>query len=86
MPLELQWLLKHQCQAGEALSSAGGVDRIRRFMGVCPQFDILWGELTGQEHLQIFGRLKVLTTPCSNPNSYCSFLLFHQQSAAGIGF
>ena len=30
-------------------------------MGVCPQFDVLWGELTGQEHLIIYGHLKVWT-------------------------
>jgi len=34
------------------------MDIIRKFMGVCPQHDILWPELTGREHLEIFGRLK----------------------------
>lgn len=28
-------------------------------MGVCPQFDVLWGELTGLEHLRLYGRIKV---------------------------
>jgi ABC-type multidrug transport system ATPase subunit len=27
-------------------------------MGVCPQFDILWGELTIEEHLYFYSRLK----------------------------
>lgn len=45
---------------GEALSSTGGMDRIRSIMGVCPQFDVLWSELTGLEHLTIYGNIKVL--------------------------
>lgn len=44
---------------GEALSAPGGMDRIRARMGVCPQFDILWNELTGREHLRIYGAVKV---------------------------
>ena len=44
---------------GEALSSTGGMDRIRSMMGVCPQFDVLWNELTGLEHLTIYGNIKV---------------------------
>ena len=35
----------------------------RSLMGVCPQFDVLWGELTGQEHLHIYGRVKVRRQP-----------------------
>eukprot|EP01113_Clastostelium_recurvatum_P025339 TRINITY_DN3048_c0_g1_i1.p1 TRINITY_DN3048_c0_g1~~TRINITY_DN3048_c0_g1_i1.p1 ORF type:complete len:846 (+),score=207.73 TRINITY_DN3048_c0_g1_i1:85-2622(+) len=27
-------------------------------LGVCPQYDVLWGELTGREHLLFFGRMK----------------------------
>ncbi|KAL0019978.1 hypothetical protein WJX79_005180 [Trebouxia sp. C0005] len=45
---------------GEALSSTGGMDRIRSMMGVCPQFDVLWSELTGLEHLTIYGNIKGL--------------------------
>ena len=44
---------------GEALSSSGGMDRIRSIMWVCPQFDVLWSELTGLEHLTIYGNIKV---------------------------
>ena len=25
-------------------------------MGVCPQFDVLWNELTAREHLYFYGR------------------------------
>ena len=28
-------------------------------MGVCPQFDILWSELTGLEHMLLYGSVKV---------------------------
>ena len=44
---------------GDVLSAAGGMDRIRANMGVCPQFDILWGELTGREHMLLYGSIKV---------------------------
>ena len=29
-------------------------------MGVCPQDDCLWDDLTGEEHLRFYGRLKNL--------------------------
>ena len=35
------------------------MDRVRSCMGVCQQFDVLWTELTGQEHLIIYGHIKV---------------------------
>eukprot|EP00798_Chlamydomonas_sp_ICE-L_P014424 gene14424-20430_t len=43
---------------GEAISSPGGLERVRAMMGVCPQFDVLWGELNGREHLEIYGCIK----------------------------
>jgi ABC-type multidrug transport system ATPase subunit len=43
---------------GEPISSEGGLDRVRPLMGVCPQFDVLWPELTGAEHLAIYGHVK----------------------------
>jgi ABC-type Na+ transport system ATPase subunit NatA len=46
--------------SGYSLTSPGGLDQIRRTMGVCPQFDVLWNELTGREHLQLFGSIKGL--------------------------
>ena len=33
-------------------------DAIRKTMGVCPQFDVLWNDLTGEENLQVFAALK----------------------------
>lgn len=43
---------------GQLLQSAGGMDRIRSMMGVCPQFDVLWDRLTGSEHMLIYGQIK----------------------------
>lgn len=31
----------------------------RAVIGVCPQFDVLWGELTGEQHLHLYGSIKV---------------------------
>jgi ATP-binding cassette, subfamily A (ABC1), member 3 len=39
-------------------SIATGLPAIRRIVGVCPQHDILFDELTAEEHLKIYGRLK----------------------------
>ncbi|XP_024171029.2 ABC transporter A family member 2 [Rosa chinensis] len=40
--------------------SSGGMANIRKLIGVCPQFDVLWSALTGQEHLQLFATIKGL--------------------------
>uniref|UniRef100_A0A383W084 ABC transporter domain-containing protein n=1 Tax=Tetradesmus obliquus TaxID=3088 RepID=A0A383W084_TETOB len=45
---------------GTSISGEGGLDAVRPLMGVCPQFDVLWGELTGREHLAIAGHIKGL--------------------------
>jgi ABC-type multidrug transport system ATPase subunit len=34
------------------------MDKIRETMGVCPQFDVLWADLTGREHLVLFAGMK----------------------------
>lgn len=34
------------------------MDEIRTFMGVCPQHDVLFDDLTVYEHLEFFGKLK----------------------------
>jgi ABC-type multidrug transport system ATPase subunit len=34
------------------------MDEVRRYMGLCPQQDLLFDELTGKEHLLIFGKLR----------------------------
>lgn len=39
-------------------SVLSGMGRIRQIIGVCPQHDVLWAELTVREHLDIFARLR----------------------------
>lgn len=36
------------------------LEGVRRQLGVCPQHDILWGELTPWQHLKLFARLRGL--------------------------
>lgn len=43
---------------GTSIASSGGMARTRPIMGVCPQFDVLWDELTGLEHLHVFAAIK----------------------------
>lgn len=43
---------------GKPLSNPASLPSIRAQMGVCPQFDVLWPELTAREHLQIFAWVK----------------------------
>jgi hypothetical protein len=45
---------------GESILTEGGLDRATGLIGVCPQFDVLWGELTGVEHLLVAGHVKGL--------------------------
>jgi hypothetical protein len=44
--------------SGESIRSPGGLAHIRSTIGVCPQFDVLWDDLTGEEHMLIFGNMK----------------------------
>ncbi|KAL3149709.1 hypothetical protein ABBQ38_013538 [Trebouxia sp. C0009 RCD-2024] len=46
---------------GSSITHQGGLDRVRGAMGVCNQFDVLWDNLTGREHLLLFGAIKGLT-------------------------
>ncbi|KAJ7956357.1 ABC transporter A family member 2 [Quillaja saponaria] len=45
---------------GHSIRSSIGMSSIRKLIGVCPQFDILWEELSGQEHLHLFASIKGL--------------------------
>eukprot|EP00271_Cylindrocystis_brebissonii_P002761 TRINITY_DN13562_c0_g1_i1.p1 TRINITY_DN13562_c0_g1~~TRINITY_DN13562_c0_g1_i1.p1 ORF type:complete len:960 (+),score=162.56 TRINITY_DN13562_c0_g1_i1:682-3561(+) len=45
---------------GNSIRIASDMNRIRSFMGVCPQFDILWSAMTGREHLRLFASIKGL--------------------------
>ena len=68
---------------GEALSAPGGIDRIRARMGVCPQFDILWQELTGREHVLLYGAIKV--RPGLGPSVACRTTVSPALSDAPLG-
>lgn len=46
---------------GNSVRSSSGMSNIRKIIGVCPQFDILWDALSGQEHLELFSRIKGLS-------------------------
>lgn len=37
------------------------IEKIRSSLGICPQFDVLFDELTVEEHLKFFCRLKNVT-------------------------
>lgn len=45
---------------GNSIRSTHGMSNIHSYMGVCPQFDVLWPTLTGLEHLYLFARIKGL--------------------------
>ena len=40
------------------LNIRDNMEEIKKLMGVCPQFDILWGELTAEEHLRMYCKIK----------------------------
>ncbi|KAH8940362.1 hypothetical protein BDL97_15G085100 [Sphagnum fallax] len=46
---------------GDSIRSTAGIANIRKNMGVCPQFDVLWESLSAREHLHVFGSLKGLS-------------------------
>ena len=43
---------------GRSLLVPGGLEMAQAVMGVCPQFDVLWDELSGREHMFIYGCIK----------------------------
>ncbi|XP_042011440.1 ABC transporter A family member 2-like [Salvia splendens] len=45
---------------GNSIRNSTGMSTIRRMIGVCPQFDVLWDALSGQEHLYLFASIKGL--------------------------
>jgi ABC-type multidrug transport system ATPase subunit len=34
------------------------MSEVRKIIGVCPQFDILWDQLTAAEHLRMYAAIK----------------------------
>ncbi|KAK1298423.1 ABC transporter A family member 2 [Acorus calamus] len=51
---------------GYSIRSSVGMSNIRRMIGVCPQFDILWEALSAKEHLHLFASIKGLTPDSIN--------------------
>ncbi|KAJ0048785.1 hypothetical protein Pint_15238 [Pistacia integerrima] len=45
---------------GNSIGNSVGMSKIRKIIGVCPQFDILWNALSGEEHLHLFASIKGL--------------------------
>lgn len=43
------------------INTSADVRGVHRGLGVCPQHDVLWGTLTGEEHLMLYARLKGVT-------------------------
>jgi ABC-type multidrug transport system ATPase subunit len=52
---------------GDSIRSSVGMSNIRRMIGVCPQFDVLWDVLSGQEHLHLFACIKGLNPASVKP-------------------
>ena len=46
-------------------------------MGVCPQHDLLWPQLTAAEHLRFYGRIKGLKV-----SSMCGIVLLFSSSSS----
>ncbi|KAJ0985553.1 hypothetical protein J5N97_003909 [Dioscorea zingiberensis] len=45
---------------GYSIRSSVGMSNIRKIIGVCPQFDVLWDALSAREHLHLFAGIKGL--------------------------
>ena len=45
---------------GKSIKNTKELQMIHQTMGVCPQHDVLWSDLTAREHLLFYGRLKGL--------------------------
>lgn len=55
------------------------LDNIHQLIGYCPQFNILWDELTGKEHMWLFAKLR--STPIRSRNE----LIDHKLNEVNLG-
>ena len=53
-------------QYGHSVCSPAGMRATRKIIGVCPQFDVQWGQLSAYEHLKLFGTLKGIDAEALN--------------------
>ncbi|KAH7550337.1 hypothetical protein JRO89_XS13G0173600 [Xanthoceras sorbifolium] len=69
---------------GYSIRSSAGLSNIRRIIGVGPQFDILWQELSGQEHLHLFASIKGLPPASIKSNAENSLAEVRLTGAAKV--
>ncbi|EFJ45924.1 hypothetical protein VOLCADRAFT_45311, partial [Volvox carteri f. nagariensis] len=46
---------------GTSVLDSPGLDAVRGVTGICPQFDVLWGALSGREHLMLMADVRGLS-------------------------
>ena len=51
---------------GQSITSS--MSEIRKVMGVCPQHDILWKQLSAEEHLFLFAQIRGVPPPSPFPS------------------
>ncbi|PON57303.1 ABC transporter A, ABCA [Parasponia andersonii] len=74
---------------GLSVRSSIGMSKIRKLIGVCPQFDILWDALSGKEHLHLFASIKGLRpssikSVCEQVVCVCVFHFRHALLFTGV--
>ncbi|GAB2289622.1 hypothetical protein Dimus_023931 [Dionaea muscipula] len=67
-----------------SIRSNVGMSNIRKIIGVCPQFDILWRQLTGEEHLELFANIKGLPSHSIRMNVHKSLAEVGLTSSAKV--
>ena len=50
------------------------IGKVQELIGYCPQFDLLWEDLTVEEHLYFYSRLKNVKTTDTDAVNY--FILY----------
>ena len=54
---------------GLSVRDPPSLDRVRALTGICPQFDVLWGPLTGREHLLLLADVRGLPWHLRQPEA-----------------
>lgn len=54
------------------VDAAEDADAAKRLVGICPQHDILWNDLTCAEHILFYSRLKVPRTFREDRAAFCA--------------
>eukprot|EP01102_Stenamoeba_stenopodia_P000164 TRINITY_DN1012_c0_g1_i2.p1 TRINITY_DN1012_c0_g1~~TRINITY_DN1012_c0_g1_i2.p1 ORF type:complete len:812 (-),score=158.73 TRINITY_DN1012_c0_g1_i2:99-2534(-) len=65
-------------------SASSEADRVRDVIGVCPQFDVLWNELTAREHLELFASLKRVSSSTSSSSSNRAEMITNRLERVGL--